>query len=1216
MRIYTMLAKMARTRKEQHEFLLVAQYYVVRMWEMCSAAINAVHAATASDAGAAENAALIVLPVTIDDWIRFKLPAHFWENCNTQPAATPTTEKGTAQVVGTANAHLMQTFSSLSLLRPVLTVVYLQYLAKSLAEFELDLYACAVHPLIHLLCERLLKDAPQTRLCLLRWARLMRNLGQSENAAALLKSSGELRLSPAERKAVREEAVQREQLKKLMPNESRSRSAPAPTPSEMTILRPITKHEVWIEHASELLQLGLFDFAKERLSEAVVLAKAFEDNAAEAWCLHYLAAIAALEGDLTAAVRGATSAHRLGTLPIELWGQSMLALASYYERTPSQFDVAVATLEKFIRALAAKALQCPQLTMLYGVWEARAHLHLARMLLRAAERTLRITYRTPDAQAALADPMWAQSSEELELAHTLAVKFADTLLLTDVLETIAHREPLPRVADVASAQRAQLRATHSLARAVMLATTAFNSAKSPTIDRSVDLAAARRLVRLKLRLSEAQAALAYEELSFPGKLKDKIPVPDVPLAGGSADDLAVVKEFVDRNNDTSYVHDVSLAENAVLHATDAVTLVPSSPVGSRARAALARARFLFAEVQYGMLGRLWRTRAQLVDHAEKLGIQALMVSAGLITGVDDPAWVRMSAPEARLLLERAQDSAGSTAAVVVPTADETSQAAALPFSRSSAPFLAEALDALEAAKVELHLEKRWAELGSVAWDIAHGWARDDRSKSAAHLLLWQSCRNQQITYEWWRLGVATKHTEAALLSLIDYVEANDSLSLQNESYQRSLAALYTTSPMFRRVSPPLDHAALIAKLPPKLLVLSLMYDASRSAIYFVVLNSGTPLAAEKPDPKAAKSAAADAAPTPPQPPIVERLPVAAGQVEELVRAIGEFRRHKTELVADPSVVNHERQVRAASEDAEAALARSTEEINNEMLAEIVASMRALLEPMCALLDRLCLVSEGGVDRLKSLVMLVDDRLAPLPLELLRFCSHFIAVSRDVSLAVLMHRLSVLGEAPTAEKCIKKTNVGYIIDARNEASLALPAEVNIDFKEAWAAVQELQAGQGVSGWHHIASTAEIEQHMRQCAFVYHGFGKFATALPIADLYGLDLSTCHLAMLLDQHDIDATIRRQSKVDSLLQPEIIQLHAPVEMATMCSARGVNAVVVNQWQTTAADNQQVLSAVFTAMRAGKSVGEAITTWKRTKSGATSHICPILYGLPNLLLE
>jgi hypothetical protein len=609
-------------------------------------------------------------------------------------------------------------------------------------------------------------------------------------------------------------------------------------------------------------------------------------------------------------------------------------------------------------------------------------------------------------------------------------------------------------------------------------------------------------------------------------------------------------------------------------------------------------------VQYGLLGRLWRTRAQLVDHAEKLGIEAEMVSAGVITGVDDPAWVRMTAAEARQLLESKAQGSDAAAAVAASAAVEASL-----FSRASAPFLTDALEALEGTKTELHGEKRWAELGSVAWDIAHGWARDDRSRSAAHLLLWQSCRNQQIALEWWRLGVATKHTEAALLSLIDYVEANDSLSLQNESYQKSLTALYEKSPMFRRLSVPLDHAGLIAKVPPKLLVLSLMYDASRSALYFVVINSAVPLSPEAP-PKAAAKGAPPVDVVPPQPPIVERLPVGAGEVEALVRAIGDFRRHKAELVADPSVVNRERPVHP--EEAEP----DDDAINNELLAEIVASMRALFEPMCALLDRLCLVNEGGVDRLKSLVMLVDDRLAPLPLELLRFCANFNAVSRDVSLAVLMHRLSVLGEAPTAEKCVKKNNVGYIIDARSEASLALPAEINVDFKEAWAAVPELQAGQGVGGWHHIASTAEIEQHMRQPAFVYHGFGKFATALPIADLYGLDLSTCHLALLLDQHDIDATIRRQSKVDSQLQPEIIQLHAPVEMATMCSARGVNAVVVNQWQTTAVENQQLLSAVFAGMRTGKSVGEAITTWKRTKTGATSHICPILYGLPNLLME
>lgn len=208
------------------------------------------------------------------------------------------------------------------------------------------------------------------------------------------------------------------------------------------------------------------------------------------------------------------------------------------------------------------------------------------------------------------------------------------------------------------------------------------------------------------------------------------------------------------------------------------------------------------------------------------------------------------------------------------------------------------------------------------------------------------------------------------------------------------------------------------------------------------------------------------------------------------------------------------------------------ENDDEVFREAVAMTSDLLSVVTTLLGTVQSSIEAGSDGdvvIREVVIIADERLSPLPLEVIPVMGRFTAVSRDFSVPLLLDHLKKWSEPlPLSEG-------RYIIDPLNDDQVVSHGEVPIqrtasvslrlpDPSDKKAPPSKLS---GVLGGDHVPSTGEWQRLIGASqALIFCGYGPLVASLATERMAALDLTKMKAAVILDRCDSADTRRRREK------------------------------------------------------------------------------------------
>ncbi|KFQ31670.1 Tetratricopeptide repeat protein 40, partial [Mesitornis unicolor] len=133
--------------------------------------------------------------------------------------------------------------------------------------------------------------------------------------------------------------------------------------------------------------------------------------------------------------------------------------------------------------------------------------------------------------------------------------------------------------------------------------------------------------------------------------------------------------------------------------------------------------------------------------------------------------------------------------------------------------------------------------------------------------------------------------------------------------------------------------------------------------------------------------------------------------------------------------------------------------------------------------------------------------------------------------------------------------------------------------------------GVIGNIRVPSQAEWEQLLTNCSgFLFYGMERFASHTVLSRLAAMDISKCHLMILLDLVRSKQSYRRVTSSDFHKRCLHLAVERPTETAMLLSLAGVGALVANQWYTTLPENAErleILSANLLSL--GRTAGQTV---------------------------
>ncbi|NXE54322.1 CFA46 protein, partial [Casuarius casuarius] len=134
-------------------------------------------------------------------------------------------------------------------------------------------------------------------------------------------------------------------------------------------------------------------------------------------------------------------------------------------------------------------------------------------------------------------------------------------------------------------------------------------------------------------------------------------------------------------------------------------------------------------------------------------------------------------------------------------------------------------------------------------------------------------------------------------------------------------------------------------------------------------------------------------------------------------------------------------------------------------------------------------------------------------------------------------------------------------------------------------------EGVIGSTHVPSQAEWEQLLTNCsAFLFYGMERFLSHTLLNRLVAMNISKCHLMILLDLVQSKQSYQRVTNSDIHKSCPHIALERPTETAVLLSLAGVHSIIANQWYTTLQENAERLEILSeNLLRIGKTTGQTV---------------------------
>ncbi|KAM7408201.1 hypothetical protein PAMA_002070 [Pampus argenteus] len=593
-------------------------------------------------------------------------------------------------------------------------------------------------------------------------------------------------------------------------------------------------------------------------------------------------------------------------------------------------------------------------------------------------------------------------------------------------------------------------------------------------------------------------------------------------------------------------------------------------------------------------------------------------------------------------------------------------------------LLAQARKALaEAVSLCLQHKLPAAILADASLNMLECHGQSDPGVAGQYLALFQSCCTVAVMAE--VLNSSCADTSVSQLSALLSLRRKLLLSEEEEWPSSMLKgvedSLNSFSKAFSQLTINPNHLNILPELPPNLKILLLQHSEDGSELYGAFYEM-----TKAPENQKGKTMQVTGTLTCSRVAKISVCPGALLALRKQIQAFGQETRHA--LLKEACWQSAEGRQEAPEEHQKTAAEKKLA----PSFRQIAQDMEDYLNPLLTQFDFSCLrpqaasvtvpdmtktkdkEEKGSLDEPGEFVMLLADRkLQELPLEALSFLQEegLSSVSRDFSLQLLHSRLhreepekvesdnknetkggkgtKGKGDQSQAIKAkpancvlppntfpVNTRNFKYIVDPYNEGnfegtSLSKKMEEILEthsqhFTHLW---------EGFMGSKQTPSLSEIEQLLSRCGgFIYLGTERFMANITPAKLAALNLSECHMALIFDLVQNNASILRQANLDMRKSAGQFALEKPLETALLMSLDGVRCIVLNQWHSSLQHNTRNMVTLLDNLLGGRQTSGQIVHVLRKRDKILTEddlhhkttLTPsafncILYGLPNLIV-
>eukprot|EP00742_Colponemidia_sp_Colp-10_P008157 GILJ01008813.1.p1 GENE.GILJ01008813.1~~GILJ01008813.1.p1 ORF type:complete len:2651 (-),score=491.70 GILJ01008813.1:182-7681(-) len=1197
-RIHMMLARTASTANQRMDYCLLAHHFLLQMWFNSVDHVNQIEStllAASNGQTIDEDQPLTVvevhkLPCELADWLTFKpspeLLSRFRE------------------------AQGPLAINKTSIEKPELTVFYLRQLLTTLEKEGYHLHCGPVLCTLSVLASEVLELAPLAHLTTLQLARLLETMQLTEASAHELTQVGSLRITN-EQRASFEEEFQRHTKHRARYNEKNGSTTTVPL-----VLSAIRIHEMWLEHAKEMLHWGQLAVAKELLTECLRHSQCFQDHAAEAESLTLLSTVATVEGDIVQALSLQQQAQDVGT-SIQFWVDSAITSAQLLLQI-DRLSEAKNVLKHAIRLLSQSETRMKkgELDIVEGL--ARVETHMAQVLLR--EACVFASRQAPfDALLSEAFALMQAASDRLQKRgggaaywRTL-VAYANLLLEAPRLSFAGKGQSMETVQAMAdSTRKSRMELALTLVRLADKQTTeVVASARSPTVPLHVSLPLMRELASHKIQLAGMELELSELERSIALRAEmkqesgEEVPMPVCEGRDSSLVDRWAfeISKQIDAQRQT-VSSELSREERSVTLLSSALSLLPSiHPVYSEADALKGRALRLLAE-RNGLLHRVW---------VPTIGNETVVeTSPPLVPGETDKKDSTLVAAPAPVGVGVGVSRSGASTPLVPQDPDLSSsppetvpRASRVHDQRGGVPNVSydhQAEATLLGALVEAQSKGSWEAVSIASEELLCLYGTKQPLKAFQQLAFFQSAQTRRRLEALLLSASSPLDKDKLFIEQLQRLQRRLLRPQQSEVVQKLMSSLQVHSDAWRVLNLESSWEQLVAWVPPDTAVVILQHSSDGRAVYGGVWVAGSNAA------------------------MVVRMQLNDDRKLALDQLLQQL---KTQCAALRKTLAEQR------EHTPAALLQDLDQQFDSVFFEVeqwFAPLTALLQPVLQRAQQPVTLEPADVKDAKvnpgkkagtasgsagststaaaatpacNVLVCADMELLSLPLETLHMFTSARSVSRDFSLHVFCQRcknLRLVDMIPSSSAGVKlppevcgwidRQALRYVVDPRADDFVGIDSN-NSSIMSAFEAVKSqviTSSWRGTIGNDHVPSIAEWQSLLcTSSAFTFVGFNRLLAHIGTSHVAGLSLRRCVAAVVLDQLENETSYRRQSKDDTKRSPEQLAMESPVALAALLTLRGVNSVVCTQWCSAWEEARFILSGIWSQLQSGRYLGEAV---------------------------
>ncbi|KAK3266243.1 hypothetical protein CYMTET_25118, partial [Cymbomonas tetramitiformis] len=1228
-RIFVMLAKLAGTTTDKTSLLLVASHFSLKM-------LNAVlEPAAFVEESLKENADGNVpeappeapkeeppetLPSSLEEWTGFS----FSEQMQARLQANTGDLAFTGETIG----------------RPEMFLRINQYIQEELCHGGYHLHAVPVGLLGCAVAQVMCSDTRVKEVAHLQVAAVLTELNLTDDARRHFSQGGAMSLQEAEMKNGRKIRIrQRDHEQRANESEARYSSALGGPSCPLQVLTRFEDHKIWAPKGRYLARLGEYGPAKEFLEEALDHAKAFADEEAQADCILVLAQLEHLVNNPKQAVALLQQGQQL-RMDFQQWARNLSLFVCCKLEIRDGWDTAKECLEGAISILKDKSTAVdqdggevagrPGLLLESTLASCCMHLELSRIMMKKVEEEADRNHAAED----LYHSALGAATEAMEL-----VRAAAGPLLVEAGLNLASMMARPPPSLQQSDPRENLQAVRAvLLQAQAEATRIFTGNMPLGLASRVSLPIARQLAAVEAALVQnlLQHAAANRELEA-SDLRDARP--GFPSKDGI--DSSPIEAFLDMTQEHVHLKQLKPGEEAVLHASKAVNLT------------------CHPRQRVQMLYLLGRSLADLhnVHCSKSVWVLPSPPPAQEDGDPEAAAVAAAAAPAEAEAVDMKPEVSGESASDNVDGSRGSAEAVepAEEVNTEPVPYKEQACSAWQEAMSTAFSVEAWQVAETAAIDTAHICGKVESERAAEHVILAQSLRVRMKLEELLFQALGPHDRERLLFKQREHLKVQVNARMDSHLIRHNTKALEEFCPAWPMLQLRTPVMEMIEKLPEKMRIISLYVSADQRRLYVACMRSP----AEDEPPKETKKPAKGEVPVelPPPPPmaIVDCVDINPEALERLRQMAQQYTRTMEKLITTqgppppmPPMADPEKPDAELPPPPEAVFI--TPKVKKG-LAALLAEMEAFFEPIKGTLFEALSPTHIEDAPPMKLTLLVDELLAPLPLEQLKSLRTMSCIARDFSLHTFFHRVNA--REGMTEKGPPATAVGsqhftYLADLRGEDSLEVPQPaprtlplMHDVFK--WALLEQYGKDwhglQGTSGQvqgeglvQKVPSTLHLtgprdDNPLPPCcghagalvaasrgnrstkvqylteglhamlhtkvmsnarALVYFGMGRLLGYVPHTAL-SVSLEECHVALLVDCTSNEHVYRRQQIANNMKLQEELALENPYETAALLSLRGVTTIVTNQLPAVVEDNFYFLFRLFQSFAAGGLIGDLV---------------------------